>query len=199
MRLDGIRMAKGAGEMTGAAYIGWDSTYSFNADGRRIPAGSVAFLSYPGRPLSGVVELSATGNGTFEVPRNDFKFRISDLAIVDQPVGQVTGDLALRGTDLSGQIDAASPRLSVTGTGRISLEPEGDSEVSLRFHDSPIDQYVRLFVPNIPASTTAVASGSLRARRRAERLRQSRGGRHGGHARHASVRFRGQERGADPA
>ena len=68
----------------------------------------------------------------------------------------------MRGTDLSGQIDAASPRLSVTGTGRISLTPDADSEISLRFHDSSIDQYVRLFVPNIPASTTAVASGSIR-------------------------------------
>jgi len=111
--------------------------------------------------LSGTVELSATGNGTFDVPRNDFKFRISDLAVDKEVVGQVTGDLALRGTDLSGQIDAASPNLSVTGTGRISLSPDIDSEVNLRFHDSSIDQYVRLFVPNIPASTTAVASGSM--------------------------------------
>ncbi len=163
VRVDGIHMQKGSGDITGAAYIGWDSTYSFNADGRRIPADTVAFLAYPGRPLSGLVELTATGSGTFDAPRNDFKFRIGNLAIVDQPIGQVTGELALRGTDLSGQIDAASPQLAVTGTGRISLEPEGDSEVTLRFHDSAIDQYARLFVPNIPASTTAVVSGSLRA------------------------------------
>jgi len=161
VRLDGIEIAKGAGAITGAAFIGWDSTYSFNAAGRRIPAGQLAFLTYPGVPLSGTVELSASGSGTFDVPRNDFKFRIGDLAVDKEAVGQVTGDLALRGTDLSGQIDAASPRLSVTGTGRISLSPDADSEVSLRFHDSSIDQYVRLFVPDIPASTTAVASGSM--------------------------------------
>jgi hypothetical protein len=162
VRLDGIEIAKGTGRMTGAAFIGWDSTYSFNADGRQIPAGQLAFLTYPGIPVSGVVELSATGNGTFDIPRNDFKFRIVDLSVNKEAVGQVTGDLALRGTNLSGQIDAASPRLSVTGAGRISLSPDADSEVSLRFHDSSIDQYVRLFVPNIPASTTAVASGSMR-------------------------------------
>ncbi len=162
VRLDAIEIAKGEGTITGAAFIGWDSTYSFNVDGRRIPAGAVAFLSYPGRPLSGTVELSASGNGTFDEPRNDYRFRIRDLAVAGETVGQVTGELALRGTDLSGQIDAASPRLSVTGTGRISLDPEGDSEVSLRFHDSSIDQYVRLFVPNLPPSTTAVASGAIR-------------------------------------
>ncbi len=161
VRLDAIEIAKGTGSVTGAAYIGWDSTYSFNADGRRIPAGQLAFLTYPGVPLSGTVELSASGNGTFDVPRNDFKFRINDLAIDKEVVGQVTGDLALRGTDLSGRIDAASSRLSVTGAGRISLSPDADSEISLRFLDSSIDQYVRLFVPSIPASTTAVASGSM--------------------------------------
>ena len=143
VRLDAIEIAKGEGAITGAAFIGWDSTYSFNVDGRRIPAGAMKFLSYPGAPLSGTLELSANGNGTFDEPRNDFKFRIRDLTVADEVVGQVTGELALRGTDLSGQIDAASPRLSATATGLISLDPESDSEVNLRFHDSTIDQYVR--------------------------------------------------------
>jgi autotransporter translocation and assembly factor TamB len=162
VRLDAIEIAKGEGAITGAAFIGWDSTYSFNVDGRRIPAGAVAFLSSPGRPLSGTVELSASGNGSFEQPRNDYKFLVRDLAVAGETVGQLTGELALRGTDLSGQIDAASPRLALTGTGRISLDPEGDSEVSLRFHDSSIDQYVRLFAPELSPSTTAVASGAIR-------------------------------------
>ena len=162
VRLDAIEIAKGTGAMTGAAFIGWDSTYSFNVDGRRIPAGAVAFLSSPGTPLSGTVELSASGNGTFDEPRNDYKFSVRDLTVAGETVGQVTGELALRGADLSGQIDAASPRLSATATGRISLEPEGDSEVSLRFHDSSIDQYARLFMPSLSPSTTAVASGAIR-------------------------------------
>ena len=44
------RLRKGAGTVTGAAYVGWDGTYSFNADGggipwkgwsaRRLPAGA---------------------------------------------------------------------------------------------------------------------------------------------------------------
>ena len=87
VRLDAIEIAKGEGTITGAAFIGWDSTYSFNVDGRRIPAGAVAFLSYPGRPLSGTVELSASGNGTFDEPRNDYKFRISDLAVAGETGG----------------------------------------------------------------------------------------------------------------
>src|SRR5262249_31007941 len=71
VRLDNIQMAKGNGAVTGAAYVGWDATYSFNADGRRIPMDRVAFVQYPGASLSGQAEFTAAGNGTFEVPRND--------------------------------------------------------------------------------------------------------------------------------
>ena len=58
-------------------------------------------------------------------------------------VGQVTGTLALRGQELSGEIDAASPRLAMTGTGRIALTPQLDAELTFRFHDSSLDPYVR--------------------------------------------------------
>src|SRR5262249_9346303 len=122
----------------------------------------IGFLSYPGAPLSGTVELSATGNGTFDAPRNDFKLRISDLSVADERVGEVTAQVALRGKDLTGKIDAASPRLAITGTGRLSLTPGADCDISFRFHDSSIDQYARLFLPKLSASTTAVASGAIR-------------------------------------
>ena len=36
VRLDGIEMRKGGGTVTGAAYVGWNGTYSFNVDGRGI-------------------------------------------------------------------------------------------------------------------------------------------------------------------
>ena len=185
--------------ITGAAFVGWDSTYSFNADGRRIPADAVAaFLSRHAAVRDRSIS-SASGSGTFDEPRNDFKFRINDLAVAEESVGQVTGTLALRGTDLSGEIDAASPRLAVTGTGRIALIAEGDSELSFRFHDSSLDPYVRLFVPKLSPSTTAVASGSIRVAGELADFDQPAGRRHRRRARDAAVRLRGEERGADPA
>jgi hypothetical protein len=162
VRLDNIELTKGDGEVTGAAYIGWDSTYSLNADGRRIPLDRVAFAHYPNVTLAGVAEFTATGSGTFDVPRNDVRFRVSDLAVGDETVGQVSGTLAMRGAQLSGEIDAASPRLAVTGTGRIALTPQRDSELTLRFHDTSLDPYVRLFEPRLSPYTTAVVSGSVR-------------------------------------
>jgi hypothetical protein len=163
IRLDGIAVdLGGGGAITGAAYIGLDSTYSFNADGRRIPVDRISRLKFARAPLSGLAEFTATGSGTFDVPRNDFKVRVNDLFVGEEGVGQVSATLALRGKELSGDVDAASPRLAITGTGRIALTPQADAELTFRFHDSSLDPYVRLFEPRLSPFTTAVASGSIR-------------------------------------
>src|SRR5471030_3323054 len=130
VRLDALNLAKDTGTMTGAAYIGWDSTYSFNASGRRIPVEKLAFLSFPRAPLSGLADVTATGSGTFESPRNDFKYTISDLFIGEEGVGIVSGNLALRGGELSGDVDAGSPRMALSGNFRIALTPQADAEMS---------------------------------------------------------------------
>ena len=161
VRFDSVNLTKAGGTLTGAAFVGWDATYSFNLDGQRLPIDRIEGFRFPDAPLAGVIEFSATGNGTFDAPRNDVKFRIGNLTVAQEALGQVTGDLAMRGSELSGQIDAASPRLTVTGTGRIGLSPEDTSDVTLRFHDSSLDPWVRLFVPKLPASMSAVVSGSI--------------------------------------
>ena len=89
----------------------------------------------------------------------------------------MTGTLALRGDELSGEVDVASPRLAITGTGRIALTPQADAELTFRFHDSSLDPYVRLFVPKLSPFTTAVASGSIRVVGRAGRRRSAARGR----------------------
>jgi hypothetical protein len=163
VRLDGMQIDKNGGSVTGAAFVGWDSTYSFNADGRGIPVERIAAFTFPNAPpLSGMVEFTAGGSGTFEQPRYDTKFRASGLFIGEEGIGEVTGTLALRGKELSGEVAAASPRLAVTGTGRIALTPQADAEMTFRFHDSSLDPYVRLYEPRLSPFTTAVASGTIR-------------------------------------
>jgi translocation and assembly module TamB len=162
VRLDNLGLVKGTGAVNGAAFVGWDSTYSFNANGQRVPVDHLSFLDFPRAPLSGLAEVTASGSGTFDVPRNDFKFRVNDLFVGEEGVGQVTGTMSLRGNELSGEIDAASPRMALTGTGRIALTPQADAELTFRFHDTSLDPYVRLFVPRLSPFTTAVVSGSVR-------------------------------------
>ena len=60
------------------------------------------------------------------------------------------------------EIEAASPRLAVSGTGRIDLTETQDADVTLRFTDTSLDPYARAFEPRLSPFTTAVGSGTLR-------------------------------------
>jgi hypothetical protein len=162
VRLDGVTLTKASGTVTGAAFVGWDGTYSFDAIGRRLPVAGIAAFDYPRLRPTGAVDFSAGGSGAFEHPRYDVKFRIADLTVASEPVGLVSGTLALRGNELSGEAEVTSSRLAITGTGRISLTPRADAELTFRFHESSLDPYVRLFMPTLSPYTTAVASGSMR-------------------------------------
>ena len=163
VRLDSVSIAKSTSSITGAAFVGWDSTYSFNATGRRLPIEHLTLFAAPRLPLTGTAEFDAEGNGTFDDPRFDVKFRVSDLFYAEEGIGDVSGTLQRRGKELNGDVNAQSARLTVTGGGRITLSPQSQADLTFRFHDSSLDPYVRLFVPNLSPFTTAVASGSIHA------------------------------------
>ena len=162
VRLDAIDVKKSTGRVTGAAWVGWDGNYSFDASGSRIPVESLASMSFPRAPLSGLLQFTATGAGSFESPRYDVKLSIADLFAGDEGIGQVTGRLAMRGEMLTLEMEAASPRLSVSGAGRIALTPEMDTEMTFRVADTSLDPYVRFFQPSLSPFTTAVADGTIR-------------------------------------
>jgi hypothetical protein len=162
VRIDGIQMQKSTGTAEGAAFVGWNGTYSFNATGRRIPLEGVKAMSYPQAPLTGLLEFNADGTGTFDVPRYQFRGRIRDLYVLDEGVGEVTGRLDVRGDSMTIEIEAASPRLAVSGTGRIDLTEAQNADVTLRFTDTSLDPYARAFEKRLSPFTTAVGSGTLR-------------------------------------
>ena len=162
VRLDTVEIKKDVGSATGAAWVGWDGAYSFNIDGRRIPIESLKTMTFPRAPLSGLLQFNATGAGRFEEPRYDVKVRIDDLFAGDEGVGQLAGRLSLRGEQLNADFEAASPRLSVSGSGRLSLTSKRDAELNLRFQDTSLDPYVRFFEPRLSPFTTAIAGGTVR-------------------------------------
>jgi hypothetical protein len=162
VRLDNIEVDKGGGRGSGAAYVGWDGTYAFNFNGRRIPVESLAAAKVSTVQLSGFLDFTAGGNGTFENPRYDVRGSLTDLFAGDEGVGQVAADLAIRSEVLTIKLEAASPRLAVSGAGRIALTDEMDAELSFRVSDTSLDPYVRAFNPQLSPFTTAVASGSVR-------------------------------------
>jgi hypothetical protein len=68
----------------------------------------------------------------------------------------------MRGEMLTMEMEAASPRLSVSGSGRVALTPEMDAEITLRVSDTSLDPYLRFFQPSLSPFTTAVADGTVR-------------------------------------
>ncbi|MGH9175364.1 MAG: hypothetical protein ACRD1H_13455, partial [Vicinamibacterales bacterium] len=163
VRLDAIDIIKGAGAITGAAYVGWNGTYSFNADGRRLPVETLAVATFPDAPgLTGQLDFAAGGSATFDEPRYDVKIGVQDLFFGDEGIGEVTARLSVRDALLTYELEAASPRLAVSGTGRVALDDEGDAELSFRVSDTSLDPYVRVFKPDLSPYTTAIASGRIR-------------------------------------
>jgi hypothetical protein len=162
VRLDGIDIKKNSGGVTGAAWVGWDGTYSFNADGAKIPVESLVSVAFPKAPLSGRMQFTASGAGTFDEPRYEVRLGVDDLFAGEEGIGQLTGRLTLRGELLTLDLEAASPRLVVSGSGRIALTPEMDAELTVRFRETSLDPYVRFFEPRLSPYTTAIVGGTMR-------------------------------------
>ncbi|MEO6214237.1 MAG: translocation/assembly module TamB domain-containing protein [Vicinamibacterales bacterium] len=162
VRLPSFEVQKSTGLVTGAAWVGWDGTYSFNADGSRIPVESLKLLAFPKAPLSGIMRFTASGTGTFDTPRYDVKVQIADLFVADEGIGHLNGQIGLRGELATATFDAASSRLAVSGAGRVALTEQMDADMTLRFSDTSLDPYVRFFEPRLSPFTNAVVGGTVR-------------------------------------
>jgi len=163
VRLNGIEMKKGGGSVNGAAYVGWAGTYSFDVAGHGIAVDTLTLTAFPGYPaLYGSLDFTATGGGTFEEPRYDVKWSASDLFFGDEGIGEMTGRLSIRGLLMTYELEAASPRLAVSGTGRIELNDEMDAELSFRVTDTSLDPYLRVLQPTFSPFTSAITSGTIR-------------------------------------
>ena len=163
VRLDNIVVSKGGGRGTGAAYVGWDSTYQFTFDAQRIPVESLTIAQSPGTPaLSGLLDFTAAGSGSFDLPRYDVHATVRDFFVADEGIGTVTGDINIGNDVMALKLEAASPRLAVSGTGTIALNEAMDADLSFTVSDTSLDPYLRAFDPQLSPYTTAVASGNLR-------------------------------------
>jgi hypothetical protein len=162
VRLPKFTVQKSTGTMVGAAWVGWDGTYSFSADGERIPVESLKTAAFPQAPPSGLLRFKASGAGTFEVPTYEVTFGIVDLFAGEEGIGQLTGHLGLRGELLTLDFEVASPRLAMSGAGRIAMNDEMDADLTLRFNETSLDPYLRFFEPRLSPFTRAVAGGTVR-------------------------------------
>jgi autotransporter translocation and assembly factor TamB len=162
VRLDNMQILKGGGRGTGAAFVGWNGSYSFNLDATDIPLETLDATSRSTLPLSGLVDLRAGGSGTFDRPRYDVRATIRDVFIADEGIGRVVGDVSINGNVMTLKLEAASARLAVSGGGRITLNETKDAELSFSVADTSLDPYIRAFQARLSPYTNAVASGTIR-------------------------------------
>lgn len=163
VRLDGLEIKKAGATITGAAYVAWAGTYSFNADGRRLAVDALDLTYFPGLPaITGFADFSASGSGTFAEPRYDVRVSVSDLFFGDEGIGEMTAQVGLRGLTVLYSFDIASPRLAASGSGQFGLTDAGEIEMTMRLSDTSLDPYARVFMPTLSPFTTAVGGGSVR-------------------------------------
>lgn len=163
VRLDDLQLAKGTGTGTGAAFVGWNGAYSFNVEARNIAVETLNATAGSTLPLSGLIDFTASGSGTFDKPTYSVRGTIRDLFVADEGIGRVEGTLTISGDLLTlERIEAASSRLAVSGGGRIALTDAMDAELNFSVADTSLDPYIRAFEPRLSPYTNAIASGSIR-------------------------------------
>ena len=140
------RRRRAAAAIAGAAYVGWNGTYSFNVQGRRVPGRGCGVRPVSRRPAL----------GRDDVHGDRAAARFDDAAL--RRARQRERPLRARRRHRRGhrtprrsaskvltiELDAASPRLAVSGSGRIAMTPEADAELTFRFTDTSLDPYVRM-------------------------------------------------------
>jgi hypothetical protein len=162
LQIRGIEMNKGDGRVRGAAHIGWNGTYDFDADGERIPVESLDNFRFDRAPFTGVMRFTATGGGSFDEPVYEISPVIPDLYVGDEFIGQVSGRVGVRGEVMT--VDsflATSPLGTVNGSGRILLTDASDAVFDLNFFDTSLDPYLRFFGPELAGYLVATASGRI--------------------------------------
>lgn len=163
MRVRGLEMQKSGSRIVGAARIGWDGTYAFDAEGTGVPVESLDNFRIESAPLSGRLRFRASGAGEFESPRYAFDAAIDDLFIADEGIGSLTGRVVIADEVMTiERLVAASSRLQIFGTGSIALDDDYTSDLRVRFQQTAIDPYLKFVLPDdVSPYTRMTLGGSL--------------------------------------
>jgi hypothetical protein len=163
VRLNDIRMRMAGATGEGAAFIGWNGTYSFDFGADSIEIERLAVTQGSTLPLSGLLDFTATGSGTFDAPRYEVRGRMRDVFVGDEGVGEIVGTLSMvDGARMNVKLDASSTRLAVSASGAIAVTPDMDAELTFVVTETSLDPYIRVFQPRLSPFTTAVASGTIK-------------------------------------
>lgn len=163
VQLDGLTILKKAGRITGAAYIGWAGTYSYNVDARDIPMSDVYLFTYEGVPVTGSLFFASSGGGTFLSPRYEVRARADDVTVMGVPMGQATSRVRVRDEiAFIESLEMASPTMALSCVGRVAMNEESDADLLLRVSDSSLEPFIKVFAPSVAPRAAARVGGTIR-------------------------------------
>jgi len=108
VRLDSVSLAKSNSAITGAAFVGWDSTYSFDATGRRLPIRSPDALRLAEASAHRHRRVRGARQRHVRRPAFDVKFASAISSTARKASADVSGTLVRRGKELNGEVAAQS-------------------------------------------------------------------------------------------
>ncbi len=159
--LNGLTVHQGDGEVTGAMYVQWDGTYSVTADARALDLSASRMVERVPVPVTGRIDAAISGAGAFADPRYEIRGAMADVSIAGVPVGQVTGRLDVAAGVMAVEIEAASPDVAVSGSGRIGLVDEAPSRLRFSVTNTRLDPFARALQAGLSEMTSLVASGTV--------------------------------------
>ena len=166
LRVSRIDLQKASGRMLGAARIGWDGTYVFNADGDGVPVEALDTFRLETAPLSGRLRFKVSGAGEFDRPQYTFEGSVDDLFVGDEGIGAVSGRITIDDDVMRiERLVAASSRLQGLASGTVVFDDAYTSDLRFRFQETSLDPYLKfVLTDDISPYTRLVVGGSLDVR-----------------------------------
>ena len=159
--LNGLSVRQGDGEVSGAMYVKWDGTYSVTAEARNLHLSASRMVERVPVPVTGRIDAEISGAGAFDDPRYEVQGALSDVSIAGARVGQVTGRLDVEAGAMAVELEAASPDVAVSGSGRIGLEAGAPSRLRFSVTNTRLDPFARALLPGLSEMTSLAASGTV--------------------------------------
>lgn len=159
--LNGLTMRRDRGEVTGAMYVQWDGTYSVNADARGLDLSAFRAAGRVPVSVAGRIDAAISGAGAFADPRYEIRGAMTDVSIAGAAVGQVTGRLDVAAGVMAVELEAASPEVAVSGSGRVRLAGAAPARLRFSVTNTRFGPFVRAVRPGLSDVTSLVASGTV--------------------------------------
>ena len=159
--LNGLTVRQGGGEVTGAMYVQWDGTYSVTADAHDLQLAASRMAERVPVPVAGRIDAAISGAGAFADPRYEIRGTMTDVTLAGAAVGEVTGRLDVAGGVMAVELEAASPDVAVSGSGRIGLADQAPARFRFIVTNTRLDPLMRALQPGLSEMTALVASGTV--------------------------------------